>query len=95
MDIFTAYGALNKSVINVVKSLNMLEPVKEEVKVDMLRVEESPFLLTQDIVAAGKVVTAHNLHQYKNSFHKLDMEEDVHSLLEDLLEIDKQMEVLC
>lgn len=95
MDIYAAYSSMNKSLLGVVKALNILEPVKEEVKVDVLRVVESPFLLTQAVVAAGKVVTAHNLYQYRNDFHKLTLEEDITVMLDELLEIDEQREVLC
>lgn len=95
MDIYSAYSAVNKSVLDVVRSLNILEPVKEEAPADMLRVEESPLMLTQDIMAAGRVVTAHNITQYKNDFHRLVLEEDVTTVLDSLLAIDKQMEDVC
>lgn len=95
MDIYAAYGVMNKSLAEIVRALNVLEPVKEEVVVDTLRVEESPPVLTQAVVTAGKVVTAHNLHQYKNDFHRLRLDDDISVVLDELLAIDKQMEVLC
>lgn len=95
MDIYTAYGILDKSLLQVIKALNVLEPVKEAIVVDSIRVEESPLILTKSAVTSSKVVTAHNLHQYKNDFHKLTLEDDVIVVLDDLLAIDKQVEVLC
>ena len=38
MDIYSAFGTIDRSVLQVVKSLISLEPVKEEEQVDMLRV---------------------------------------------------------
>lgn len=89
MDIYSAFGAIDRSVLQVVKSLISLEPVKEEEQVDMIRVTESPLVLTKDIMVTGKVVTAHNLHQYKNNFYKLKVTENIECLLDDLLEIDE------
>lgn len=88
MDVYSAYSAINKSVLNVVRSIVAMEPVKEEEKIDVIRVKESPLVLTKDIMVAGKVVTAHNLHQYKNNFYKLSIENNIECLLDDLLEID-------
>lgn len=95
MDIYTTYRALNKNVLNVLQSTNKLEPVQNDKVVDYVRVEESPFELTQDtMLVVGKVVTMHNLQQYRNDFHKLTIDEDLYSVLQVLLEIDYK-ETLC
>ena len=90
MDLFEAYHALNKSVIGVLEDLNRLEPVKDEVKVPSLRVEEVPMILTEESAITGSVITAHNLSQYQNNFYKLNIEEDVSTALDDLLKIDEE-----
>lgn len=95
MDLFSAYRALNQVVLDVIKSTNKLEPVKEDVKVESIRVEERPILLTENSFISGNVITAHNLSQYQNNFYKLNVEDNVHSALEELLAIDEQVEVKC
>ena len=59
MDIYSAFGTIDRSVLQVVKSLISLEPVKEEEQVDMIRVTESPLVLTKDIMVAGKVAVSY------------------------------------
>lgn len=92
MDIFTSFGVVNKSILNVVRSVNVLTPVEDELKQDYIRLEENPFVLTEDAALQSQVVTAHNLFQYKNSFHGIELEEDVHCWLEELLNIDLELE---
>lgn len=89
MDIFTAYSAINKSVLEVLYSLNKLKPVEEYLKPDFIRLEETPFILTEETAVNTQVVTAHDLQQYKNSFHSIRLQADVHTWLQELLKIDE------
>lgn len=89
MDIYSAYGMINKSLLDVVSSVNRLTPVSDPEVVESIRVEESDFVISEEIEARCQVVTAHNLYQYKNQFHSMHMQEDIYSLLEDLLDIDR------
>ena len=95
MDVYATYRALNKNVLDILQNTNKLEPIQNEKVVDYVRVEESPFELTQDtVLVVGKVVTIHNLQQYRNDFHKLTVDEDLYCVLQVLLEIDNEEE-LC
>jgi hypothetical protein len=90
MDIYTAYRILDSQLIKVLDSVNMLETVKEPDKVKLLRIQENPFVLSEESERINRsVLTAHDINQYKNQVHVISLQENVHSWLEKLLEIDK------
>jgi len=89
MDLYTAYSAVNKSVLNVAKSVNAIkEPSMEKPKV-YTRIKENPVVLTEDTRLTCQIVTAHDLQQYRNTFHNVKLRENVGSWLRNLLSIDK------
>lgn len=93
MDIYTAYAVLDKQISNVIDALNILDPIPDPVKPDYVRLEESPFILTEEAKRCCDVVTAHDLNQYKSRFHSIRMEDDVRTWLDKLLEIDEREEL--
>lgn len=90
MDILTADQALIKSLIVVAESINPIEPVREEKSVPYVRLEEKSFVLTDTIKRTCEVVTAHNINQYKRTFHSIKLLEKSEIWLQKLLDIDKK-----
>lgn len=95
MDICLAYKTINKTTLDVAKSLNVLQEVKVEEKRDFIRLEESTFVLSEETDRYSQVVSAHDLHQYKNRFYSIRLEEDMSCWLDILLSIDKGVEIEC
>lgn len=89
MDSIDAYRVINKSVLSVALSLNALEEVKEEKKQQYIRLEEAAFVLTEETNRYCQVVSAHDLHQYKNKFHSISLKEKFECWIDVLLSIDK------
>lgn len=89
MDSIDAFRAINKSIMDVAKSLNVLEEVKEEKKQQYIRLEETTFVLTEETNRYCQVVSAHDLHQYKNRFHSISLKEKFECWIDVLLSIDK------
>lgn len=90
MDFITADQALIRSLINVAKSTNSLTEVKEEERIPYVRLEEKSFVLTDTIKRTCEVVTAHNVNQYKKTFHSIKLREKSEIWLQKLLDIDKK-----
>lgn len=90
MDVFSAYSAINRAVIKSIEAVNILTVPEEPKKQSYLRLEDNPFVLTDDVAVTCQVVTAHNINQYKNKYYSIKLEENVHSWLQDLLAIDEK-----
>lgn len=83
----TARKILNKSLLNVVKSLNVLEPVKDvEKHVDPLRVTEADFYITErgKRLSAG-VADAYNLSSFRRSFYNMELQNTTNTLFDLLI----------
>lgn len=93
MDICSAYQIINSSVLKVAKSVNVLTVPVEEEEVEFIRLEESPIKISEEIKRHTKVVTAHNLFEYKNSFHSIKLSKSSGTLLDHLLKIDEREEL--
>lgn len=84
----TARKILNKSLLDVINSLNALEPVEEVVKpVELLRVTEADFYITE----RGKrlntgVASAYNLSNFKRSFYSIELQSSTNTLFDLLIE---------
>jgi len=86
MDIYTAFSSVNKAVLDVIHSLNFLQPVKNVEKPKYVRLEETPFILTEEISTTCQIITAHDLHQYRNKYYKIKLQDDVRSWRQQLMQ---------
>ena len=89
MDIYSAYMAINKSLIESLKAINTISLVEEPDPVSYVRVEESPYVLTEETRRVCGVVSAHKLEEYRNAFYSIKLKDSTASWLLDLLEIDE------
>lgn len=83
----TARKILNKSLLNVINSLNVLEPVeKVEKHVDMLRVTEADFYITERGKRLSTGVTdAYNLSDFRRSFYSVELQSTTNTLFDLLI----------
>ena len=90
MNIVDAYRAINQSTLELLKSTSKLSsPILKEEKT-FARLEESPFVLTEETKKTYKsVVNAHKIQQYRVQFHSVRLRENVDSWFLDLLRIDE------
>ena len=86
MEISRAFAAIDRSLVDVAKSINVLSYPPEEKPRKYLRLEDSAYVLTEEVKTMCQVVTAHNLQQYRNEFHSIKLEDDVTCWLDYLLE---------
>ena len=83
----TARKILNESLLEVIQSVNVLEPVKDvEKHVDMLRVTEADFYITE----RGKrlntgVAAAYNLSNFRRSFYNIELQNTTKTLFDLLI----------
>lgn len=90
MDLYTAYGILDRQLIKVLESVNVVKEVKLPEKGRLLRIKEASFNLSEESETMNRaVLTAHDINQYKNHVYVIGLQENVHSWLEYLLSIDK------
>lgn len=93
MDLISAYQALNRSTLELLKSVNVLTPHVEEEEENItqpIRLKEKKFVLTDNIKRHSKAVTAHDLSQYRNVFNTIKLQDAIETWLDFLLEIDKE-----
>lgn len=82
-----ARKVLNKALLDVINTLNVLEPVeKMEKHVDLLRVTEADFYITE----RGKrlntgVAAAYNLNDYKRRFYAIELQNTTNTLFDLLI----------
>lgn len=83
----TARRILNQSLLNVINSLNVLEPVNEvEKHVDMLRVTEADFYITERGKRLSTGVTAaYNLSSFRRSFYNIELQNTTNTLFDLLI----------
>lgn len=93
MDVCTAYSILDAQILEVAKSINVLNEAPTPTAVSQIRLEEVPFVVTDEIKRNCAAVTAHNLEQYKNVQHSIKLKEDVTSWIDVLLEVDEREEM--
>ena len=81
----TSYKILNKHLLDIAKSITRLQPVVEEEPVAYLRLQEvrTPISVSYERVCAS--VVAHDLIEYKNKYHAFQLEENVFTWLDNLL----------
>ena len=90
MDIYSAYAVLGKSVLEVLDSTNRLNTVEEPKVERIVRLKENPFVLTEETErVCASVITAHNLSDYRNSFHSIKLKHQTDSWLLALLDMTK------
>lgn len=92
MDYIEIYSAINKSLISVAESITALKPVEDKKVEPYVRLQENPFVLTEDIARVSQVVTAHELNEYVNKFYSISLRDKTSSWLQYLLRIDKEAE---
>lgn len=83
----TARKILNKSLLDVIKSLSVLEPVKDvEKHVDLLRVTEADFYITErgKRLSTG-VAAAYNLNTFRRSFYNIELQDTTNTLFDLLI----------
>lgn len=93
MDIFAAYQTLDRQVENVLQSINKITLIPDPIKPDYIRLEESPFVLTDEAKRCSEVVTAHDINQYKNEFHSFKLVDDIDCWLYYILKVDERKEI--
>ena len=93
MSIINAYSELNKYLLNVIDSVSTVSPIYLEDKLPQIRLESSPFVLTEEIERSCAVVTAHDLEQYKPKFYSIKLQENTRTWLDELLEPTQDSEV--
>lgn len=89
MELISAYSILNASMLKVAESLNILQKVKESDKVPYIRLKSNPYVMSSNTVRCCQVVSAHDLREYRNKFHTIQLKESFNSWLDILLSIDK------
>lgn len=83
----TARKILNEALLDVINSLNVLDPVEDvEKHEDMLRVTEADFYITE----RGKrlntgVASAYNLNSFKRSFYNIELQSATNTLFDMLI----------
>ncbi len=83
----TARKILNKSLLDVINSLNVLEPVEDvEKHVDLLRVTEADFYITErgKRLSTG-VADAYNLNSFRRSFYSIELQNTSNTLFDLLI----------
>lgn len=88
----TYYKILDKTLISIVDTIVPLAKPEVKKKSRGVRLEVNPYSITVDSNRSSSVVSAHDLRQYRNHIHTIQLEENYSSWLEELLEIDR-MEV--
>lgn len=78
---------LNKSLLDVINSLNVLEPVEDVKKpVDLLRVTEADFYITERGKRLGTgVAAAYNLNNFRRSFYNIELQDTTNTLFDLLI----------
>ncbi|MCI9050700.1 MAG: hypothetical protein HFI05_02060 [Lachnospiraceae bacterium] len=89
MDLISAYCILNVGMLKVAKSLNILQEVKESEKIPYIKLKPNPYVISTNTIRYCQVISAHDLNQYKNKFHTIQLKENFNSWLDVLLSIDK------
>ena len=79
---------LNKHLLTVAKSINPIVSLRDDKPIAYIRMEERPYVLTEETKRVCQVVTAHNLSQYRNKFYSIKVEEEIVTWLDKLLQID-------
>lgn len=89
----SSYITLNRSLENVGRSINVLCAVEDAMPyIPQIRLEQSPFEVTENMARTTAAITAHDLLQYRNHGYSIRLEEDIVTWLDELLVIDR-MEV--
>lgn len=92
MEFYKSHAIMNKSLVDVLDSMCILTLHQEPEPKKYVRLEDSAYTLTEDVAVTCQVVTAHNIQQYKNSFHSIKLEDDIDSWLS-IMEDDKEDEL--
>lgn len=94
MELIEAFQTLNRATLDVLKQTNVITLHEEQVDdTPYIRAVDKKFILTESIKRHSKVVTAHDLSQYKNIFSSIKIEDKIASWLDALLEDEDESEV--
>ena len=89
MNICSALKIVNQNLLDLIQCIHLLEPVEVETRAEYVRLEENPFILSEEVSRCTGVVTAHDLHQYRNRFHSIKLQQSLGVWLDILMDIDK------
>lgn len=86
MNTVEALSQMNKFVLRVMDSMNVLEVVQVPKPVDYVRIEESEYVVSEeDKLMQRALLTAHDINQYKNEYHSLDLMQNEESWFSKML----------
>lgn len=87
VSIYNAYGIINKTVANVAKNTNVMEPAEDvRINQDIIRLEEEDFFVTErGKRLASQLTTAYDLASYRKNFYMVESEMEDLTILEQLM----------
>lgn len=89
VNVYNAYAIINKSILNVANDLVTLDVLKIEDKQLQIRLEETPFNISERRNRIEKDITiAYNLTQYKNKINSITLTDSDVPWLEHLINVD-------
>lgn len=88
VELLGVYSVINKTLIDTLDSVNILDKVEESKVNGYIHLVEEPFVLSANIERHTKIVTAHKLSQYVNKIHSVKLEDDIETWLDLLIDSD-------
>lgn len=88
MDLLHVYSVVNKTLLNVVDSINILDRVEYKPTDCYVHLIDEPFILSANIEKFTKVITAHKLSQYTNKIHSVKLDDEISTWFDLLIEDD-------
>lgn len=88
IDVLEVYRVSSRTILSLGQNILALTLVENEKPEAYIRLENQPFVLSDDIEYHTKVVTAHKLSQYVNRIHKIRLEDDIETWLDILIQDD-------
>lgn len=88
MELLGVYSIINKTLLDTIDSINILEKVEEPKVNNYIHLVDEPFILSENIERFSKVVTAHKLSQYVNKIHSVKLDDDITTWLDLLVDSD-------
>ena len=87
VSIYKAYSIINKSVADIAKNTNLLEPAEDiRINQDVVRLEEEDFLVTErGKRLASQLTAAYDLASYRKNFYIVESGTEELTILEQLM----------
>lgn len=79
------YSFVVHDIIDLLESFITVEEVSDYEASEQIRLEDTVFLLTEDLNRVTAAVTAHNLEEYRNPLYRIKLTQDVKCWLDAIL----------